>query len=454
MQEKFDLTGTVAAYVAGVKAKQVPGGVAERTKLHILDTIGAMLSGSHLKPGRLIIECARRHGGHPEASVVASDLRTSAVQAALANGVLAHADETDDAHFPTVTHPGSVVVPAALAVGEREHCSGNDLITAVVLGYDIMCRTSKALDRPWMSQRGLHCGSISAGFGAAAAAGRLLRLSELQIRYAMAFAGTQACGLYTWRQDPEHIDKALCFSGVPARNGVTAALWAEAGLTATSAIFDGPDNLFKAFCDEPRPTELAHELGSRYEILDTSIKKYPAGQPVQATLEGYFRLVKEHGLKGSDIRDVLVRLPESQAETVNDRLMPDINCQYLLAVAMLDGKIDFESAHDFDRMRTANVLEMKKRVRLAADAELTRRHPAVRAAIVEIATSDGRHFEMLVDPLPGAPYNPLPAADVEAKFLSLSTPVLGETRARSVAERVSGLEDLSDIAALGALLRV
>ncbi len=383
MEEKLDLTGRISAYIAGEQAGQVPQAVLGRAKLHILDTIGAMLSGSLLKPGRLIIEFARTQGGITETSVVASGVRTSAVQAALANATMAHADETDDAHFPTITHPGSVVVPAALAVAEREHRRGKDLITAVVLGYDIMCRTSKALDRTWMSERGIHSGAICGGFGAAAAASRLLGLSEKQVRYALAFAGTQASGLYTWRQDPEHIDKALCFSGVPARNGVTAALWAQAGLTATSAIFDGPDNLLKAFSEQAHPNELTQELGDRYEILDTSIKKYPGGQPIQATLEGYFRLVREHGLKAQDIRQIMVGLPGSQAHTVNDRLMPDVNCQYLLAVAMLDNSIDFQSAHDFERMHAADVLEMKKRVQLRVDAELTKNFPAVRAAIVE-----------------------------------------------------------------------
>ncbi len=411
-----------------------------------------MLSGSVLKPGRLIIDFVRTQGGPSEATVVASGIRTSAVQAALANGMMAHADETDDAHFPTVTHPGSVVVPVALAVGEREHRSGEELITAVVLGYDVMCRLSKALDRKWMQEHCIHAGSICANFGAAAAASRLLRLRESQIRFALAFAGTQASGLTTWRQDLEHIDKALCHSGLPARNGVTAALWAQAGFTATTDVFEGPENLMKAFAEQAQPRELIQDLGSRYEILDTSIKKYPAGQPMQATLEGYFKLVREHTLKSQDIQQIVVRLPESQSSTINDRHMPDINCQYLLAVAMLDGKVDFQSAHDFKRMHDPDVLELKKRVQIAADPELTKRHPAVRSAIVELAMSDGRHYQILVDRLPGAPYNPLSAEEVEDKFHSLSTPVLGENRSKSVVQSVWDLEKLSDVVALAAEL--
>ncbi len=413
-----------------------------------------MISGSLLKPGKLIIDFIRSQGGLPEASVAATNMRTNVILAALGNATLAHADETDDAHFPTVTHPGSVIVPATFALAERDHHRGKEVISAVVLGYDIMCRVSRALDRNWMSERGLHTGSISGGFGAAAAASYLLGLSEKEIRFAMAFVGSQASGLNTWRQDPEHVDKALIFSGIPARNGLTAALWAKGGFTATSAIFEGPDNLFKAFCEQPRPEELSKELGTRFELLETSIKKYPGGQPMQATLEGYFKLVRDHAIQTESIQKILVRLPESQARTVNDRMMPDVNCQYLLAVAMLDGKVDFQSSHDFARMRDPKLLELKKRVYLQADPELTKKHPAVRSAVVEITTQDGHQYETLVDRLPGAPYNPFSPKEIEEKFLLLSEPVLGKSQCGSLVERVLGLEKENDVASVTGLLRV
>ena len=455
MSEKYRLTEQVSEYVAGASADQLPGLVVERAKTHVLDTIGAIVSGSLLKPGRLIIDFVRAQGGEPEASVIATNLKTSAIHAALANGVMAHADETDDTHFPTVTHPGSVIVPTALAIAEKEGASGKDLIAAMVLGYDVMCRVSKVLDRKWMQDRCIHAGSICAGFGSAATAARLLHLPAKQVRFALAFAGTQASGLTTWRDDPEHIDKALCHSGIPARNGVSAALWAQGGMTATEDIFEGPENVIFAFAEKANPAALTRELGSRYEILDTGIKVFPAGQPMQATLTGYFSLIKEHGLKGrGDIQKIVVRLPESQSRTINDRHMPDINCQYLLAVAMLDGKVDFQSSHDFERMHDPQVLELKKRVEIIADAELTKIHPAIRAAIVEISTTDGRRCNIRVDRVPGAPYNPLSIAEVEEKFLSLSIPVLGKEKSTAVIKTARNLEGLSDASELGKFLRI
>jgi len=452
MAEKIDITEPLSLYIVSEQAGQLPPAIRERAKIHILDTLGAMVSGSQLKPGKIAIDFVRTQGAPPDATIVATDLRSSPILAALANAMTAHADETDDAHFPTVTHPGSVVLPSALAVAETERRSGADLIAAVVLGYDVMCRINKGFDRGWMGKRGLHAGSLCAVFGAAAAASRLLGASAEQVRHALALAATQASGVNTWRQDPEHIDKALCFSGAPARNGVTAALMARAGFTGTATVFEGEENFFKAFSEDSHPEEAVKELGSRYEIVDTSIKKYPAGQPIQATLEGYFTLVEQHRLSSRRIQKIVVRLPETQARTINNRHMPDVNCQYMLAVAMLDGKIDFQNSHDFERMRDPRVLELKKRVELVADPELTRIFPAARSAIVEVTTVDGGQFKVLVDRMPGAPYNPLSAGELEKKFLSLTVPVLGEQRSRSVAETVHDLEGLADIATLTTLL--
>jgi 2-methylcitrate dehydratase PrpD len=455
MEPKFNLTQPLSVYIISDRAAQLPQQIIERAKVHILDTFGAMVSGAALKPGKVCIDFVRVQAGLQESTVVASNVRTSAILAAMANAMSAHADETDDAHFPTVTHPGSVILPAALAIAEKEHRPGMDLIVAVVLGYDVMCRVNKALDREIVSNRGFHPGSICAAFGAVATASRLLGLSARQVSYALGMAGTQACGINTWRQDPEHIDKALCYSGAPARNGVTAALMAQAGFTASSTVFEGEENILDAYSDRPHPEEIVKELGSRYEILDTSIKKYPGGQPMQATLEGYFRLVKEQSLKGKEqIQKIVVRLPESQARTINDRHMPDVNCQYLLSVAMIDGKIDFQNSHDFERMHDPEVVELKKRIQIVADAELTKRHPAVRSAIVEINTFDGRHHEILIDRLPGAPYNPLSAAEIDEKFLSLCVPVLGAKRSREVAEATKNLQNLVDVTPLAALLRI
>src|SRR4029434_9632413 len=140
MAENLNLTDSLSRYIVSDQAAQLPRAIIERARIHILDTIGAMISGSTLRPGKVAIDFVRGQSGPRDATVVATDLRSSPIFAALANAMTAHADETDDAHFPTVTHPGSVILPVALAVAETRHRAGRDLIVAVVLGYDVMCR--------------------------------------------------------------------------------------------------------------------------------------------------------------------------------------------------------------------------------------------------------------------------------------------------------------------------
>jgi 2-methylcitrate dehydratase PrpD len=162
--------------------------------------------------------------------------------------------------------------------------------------------------------------------------------------------------------------------------------------------------------------------------------------------------VKEHRIDGRQIEKIVVRLPDTQARTINDRHMPDVNCQYMLAVAMIDGKIDFQNSHDFERMHDPQVLEYKERVEIVADAELTKIFPAVRSAIVEITTQGGGQFKILLDRMPGAPYNPLTQTEVEEKFNLLSVPVLGEQRSKAIVDATRELDNLADVAALAARL--
>ena len=139
------LIESLAGYIASALQRPLPPEVVEKTKHHVLDTIAAMATGSRLKPGELATRFAASLGGAPESMVIGSKVVTTAVTAAMANAMLAHSDETDDSHAPSLTHPGCAIVPAALAVAEREDASGEALLRAVALGYDVGCRIGRAM---------------------------------------------------------------------------------------------------------------------------------------------------------------------------------------------------------------------------------------------------------------------------------------------------------------------
>src|SRR5215468_6189798 len=265
-------TRQLSEYIAGALTRALPDAVVEKARHHILDTLAAMVSGTGLKPGQLAIGYAQAQGGPPEASVVGTRLRTSAVNAALANGMLAHADETDDSHAPSRTHPGCAVVPAALAIAERQRASGEVFLRAVVLGYDVCARVNLALGPVALAAASHATHSIGGTFGAGAAAGALSGLDAPRIRHLLSYCAQQASGVACNVRDSEHVEKAFDFGGMPARNGVTAATMVEHGFTGVDDVFSGERNFLGAFSASPNPAQLAEALGERFDILGTNIK--------------------------------------------------------------------------------------------------------------------------------------------------------------------------------------
>src|SRR6185436_9030843 len=222
----------VSAYIAAALKKALPKDVAEKTKHHTLDTIAAMVSGSRLLPGKKAISYIKTLGGAKEATVIGSRFVTTAINAALANGMLGHADETDDSHAPSLCHPGCAIVPASLAMAEREGANGTAFLRSVALGYDVGCRMGLALHPYDFRTVGHSTHSFGPMFGAAAAAGSLAGVNADQARWLLSYTAQQCSGISCWMRDEEHIEKAFDFGGMPARNGVAAAAMVSAGFTA------------------------------------------------------------------------------------------------------------------------------------------------------------------------------------------------------------------------------
>jgi 2-methylcitrate dehydratase PrpD len=447
-----DLTGRVARYMASARTRALPPDVVRETKHRILDTIAAMVSGAKLKPGEAAIRLARAQGGVPEASIVTTTIRTSAVNAALVNGMFGHADETDDFEPITKAHPGCAVVPAALAMGKRGKGSGQDLIRAVALGYDLCCRWLLALGPNHV--RGTHRSAegVSSTMGAAAAAASMARLDEQGMRYALSYAIQQVSGVWSWERDVEHIEKAFDFAGMGARNGVTAALMVQLGCTGVADVLEGEHNAIEAHSREPKPEEMARGLGTRFFVTETAIKTFSVGYPIQAALDAFLSLRREHTLTPTSVDRIVATLPEDGARIVNNRSMPDVNLQYLIAVALVDGTVSFDASHSYERMKDPQVLDVKRRVELVGDRALM--DPAApRSARIEVRLRDGRMVTRFTRHAPGTKENPLDTAGVNAKARSLMEPVIGARRTTAVIDRVHALENVSDLRDFVALLR-
>jgi 2-methylcitrate dehydratase PrpD len=435
----------LSSYMSEAAGRALPAEVTEKTKHHVLDTLAAMISGSELSPGRAALEFSRAYGGNPVATVAAANFLCGPIEAALTNGMLAHADETDDSHAPSQSHPGCAVIAAALAAGERFGIGGAHFLRAVALGYDVGPRFTMTLGgQRFETESHWSTHSISPLFGAAASAGCAARLNAQQMRWMLGYTAQQSSGLAAWSRDTEHVQKAFHFGGMTARSGVTSALLVQAGWTGVDDILSGKDNFFAAYNPHADPLGLIDRLGDQYEIVRTNIKKWPVGSPIQAALDALVSLRAERPFDADQVRHITVRLAMDEAAIVNNREIPDICLQHVIAIMLVDRKITFAAVHDKARLRDPAIIRARARVELVPDEELERLMP-LRVAIVDVQLADGTHLSRRVDDVRGTPRNPMTQLEIEAKATDLIVPVLGAAKCSALIEKIVHLESLADV---------
>jgi len=442
----------LSQYMAQAAGIPLPADVAEQAKHHVLDTLASMVSGSELEPGLAAKRYAGLHTSLQGAKVIGLKGHHAAEQAAMAHGMMAHADETDDSHNRSRTHPGCAVVPAALAVAQTKACDGARFLQSVALGYDVGTRVVMAMggfDLSYKSSLATH--SIGGNFGAAAAAGGVLGLNDQQMRWLLDYSSQQSSGILAWRRDTDHIEKSFVFGGMPARNGVTSALGVHTGWTGVDDIFSGPDHFFQAYAPNANLALLTQELGTRFEIALTDLKKWTVGSPIQGPLDALELIQKRNPFVADQVRSVQVRLAPSVAAVVNDREMPDVCLQHLVAVMLEDRYVSFKAAHDKPRMKDPRTLSHRAKVALISDESLVPLLP-VRVAVVDIELTNGQRWSERVSAVRGTPRNPMTRQEVIDKATDLMAPILGRESTRKIAESVYRLEQVADIRAWSALL--
>ncbi len=449
----------LSAYMASASSRALPDEVIEKTKQHILDTFAAMISGSGLPPGRAAIEFARAYGGKAIATVVASNIVCGPIEAAFANGVLAHSDETDDSHGPSRSHPGVSVVPAAFAAGEQFMITGAHFARAVALGYDVGSRITMSMGGPAYqvaTHRSTH--GAAAVFGAGAAAGCAAGLSAEKMRLLLDYTAQQTSGIGAWSRDAEHMEKAFLFAGKPSAGAVLAASLIRSGWTGVQDIFSGPDNFFEALAPRENgaikadPAVLVDNLGERYEITRTNIKKWTVGSPIQAPLDALSGFFKQRSFSADDVSKVVVRIASDEANTVSNRDIPDICMQHMVAIMLLDKTVTFRSVHDRARMKDPAVLRQRAKVDVVADPRIDARRPR-REAIVELTLADGTQLTQWVRDVRGTAENPMSREEVVDKARDLIEPVLGTGVCSRLIAKLLALEALRDLRDLRPLLQ-
>jgi 2-methylcitrate dehydratase PrpD len=446
----------LAAYAAAESFDKLPEAAVRAARRAILDTLGVMLAGS----GEVTAERVRALIGHrrgsDEATLAGTALRASAEDAALANGTAAHALDYDDLHQSLSGHPSVPVLPAALALAEREHASGAALITAFTVGVEIEAKLGRVLN-PGLYERGWHATSILGVFGAAAAAAKLLGLSAELTAQALAIAASMASGI----KANFGTDCKPLHAGHAARSGVEAALLAQAGFTGNTRALEHGDGFGATYGGgESLLWDMATAgLGAPHELVEpgVGVKRFPACASTHQALDATLALMQEHALEAAAVEAVECgvyylaphQLIYDRAETP---LQGKFSMPYCVAVALLDGTVGFEQFTD-ERVGRADVQRLMPKIRMYVHPDQTTRECLpTRFSEVTIALRDGRRLQRRVHQAKGQPRNPLTDAELGVKVRDCAARALPAEQVESLLAAVETLESARDVSALARLL--
>ena len=434
-------TDSLVAFIVASGTAELASDVVEKAKHHIVDTIAAMISGLSLDVGKRALEIVPLLEGRQEAMVIGSPVRLPFQHAAMVNAMLAHADETDDSHEKSKFHPGCGIVPAALALAERQAAGGRDIIRAVALGYDVGARVLEALGPMPLNMAGHASHAMGPLFGCAAVAACLLGFDASRTRHLLSYAGHEASGLSCWMSDADHVQKAFVFGAMAAKNALFSALLCEHGWTGCPEVISAERGLLHAYGTGKGGRSLDEPMTLGDEILHSDIKKWCVGSPIQACLDSLEALLSSLPSDVEQILSVEVEIQANEVFIVEARAMPNISLQHLLALFLVDRELTFDSVHDVDRMHDPRVLAVRKRISLIPSIEL--QEAGGRQAIVRIKMADGRTLRHHTPCVRGTWKNRMSRDEIDAKAFELVEPVLGRAPARRLLDGLWKLETLT-----------
>ncbi len=446
---KVQITERVTNYVTRTKWEDIPAQGINTAKEAMLDCLGCILLGATQKPSRIIIDYLQDIGAKPQATVIGQKMRTACDLAALANGIAAHAEDYDDISIAMLGHPSAPIFPAALAAGEIVKASGQEIIAAYIIGFEVATRLGLALGFSHYN-RGWHGTATTGTIAAAAASARLLGLDETQTRMALALAASLTCGL---RQNFGTMTKPW-HAGNAARSGVTAALLVKKGFTADLNILEAPLGYYQVFRGEnsqPLPKTIEN-LGETYEIVNSGIalKPYPSCGETHAGIEIMLNLRQENQLSFTKVNSIECVFNETMNSVMlhhepKTGLEGKFSIEYCVARALLDGKVGLEDFTDA-RVNQPEIREIIKKVKIQLEPSFP-----MMTTTIKVTLDDGRILSGNLEKPKGYPENPLSHAQVAAKYKDCAQLILSES---AVNRSLALMENLEKVENIGQLMQV
>lgn len=447
-------TEFLAALASRLRIKSVPRTVVERTKDLILDHIGVTMFGARkpwIAPVRKLV---LSEAGAAEATIYGSR-RVPARNAALANGAAAHAIEFDDTHDESLQHPGCVVIPAAMAIGEQLDRSGAEMIVAIVAGYDVQCRIGAGLGRP-INLRGYHPTATCGVFGAAAAAGNLMRLRIEEMVGAFGTAASLSAGLMQFSEDPLHADIKRLYSGLPAERGLLAAKLALAGFPGPKGAIEGKFGVANVLAGKADFNRMTATSGA-FEIERITVKVYPCCKQFHSMIEAIEECQRRRSFKADEVAALEPICTRAMIDThMEYRPQSTMAAQYSLpyvtaaAIALDARQSDSFEAPNIHRKR---VLALADLVKPTFDQEFEAMFPRRFPGGIRIKLKNGEQLTATVLDSLSSPEKPITREDIQDKFRSVTASILTKRRQQKVIDTTAGLDRRHSVRDLAKLLR-
>lgn len=444
----MEVTRTLARYVVESQPQQIPAVARREAVRSMLNWLACTIGGTVHEASVTARALADRFSGPRKATVLGTAQRLDVLHAAWVNGITSHVFDFDDTHLRTVIHPSPPIAPGLLALAEDVRITGERFIQAFVLGVDVACRIGNAVC-PAHYNLGWHSTATAGVFGAAAAVGKVLGLTETQMCWAFGLAGTQASGL---RENLNTMGKFL-HPGHAVRDGMTAAFLAQYNFTASKRILEAPRGFGHVLSPERNFDEVTSDLGKRYEILINTYKPYPCGVVLHPAIDGCLQLIKEHGFTHGDVAGVALKV-NFLVHEVTGKKHPQIGVDgkfsiyHCVAVSFIDGHVGERQFTDA-RVRDPAVVALSDRVSATVDAAV-----AADAVHIEVKLKDGRKLTKHVEHALGSLKRPLTDAQLEDKFRDLAADVMPPKQTEKLIKlcwRLPELEDVSELARAAAL---
>jgi len=447
------ITQDLAKYCHGLKFRQLPEEVIDRVKYFFLDFIGVACRGSQEDSSQRMVRFVKEVGRGPKNGVIiGTKEKAPYLYAALANGTSSHAIEMDDVHNEASLHPGVVVFPAVLAMGEMLGATGRSFIEATVLGYEVMIRLGKALGPENSYKRGFHPTGTCGIFGSSMAASKMLRLHDERIVSAMGIAGSQAAGSMEYLAQGAWTKRF--HAGWAAHSGMIAAKLAQKGFQGPTSIIEGRNGFLHAYSNGADPSKVLEEIGSGFEILRTSVKPYACCRYMQPPIDAILKIVRENDLQPDRVEKVKLGILRAGAPLIADpienkyRPQSVVDAQFSMpfgaAVALLYRKAGLEE-FQLSNIRSEKVKQMMRCVECIIDPDLDRTFPKQWCATAEILTKDGKRYFTKIEYPRGDPENPLSWEEMIEKFYHLSSRFLTKERRLKIVDEVKRLEKIRDL---------